>query len=139
MGRYGRRGLFRRMTAQDREKALEAIRQVDMLRYRHTLIGDLSGGEQQRVFIARALAGEPEIVFLDEPTVGIESAVKNEFYALLRKLNKELGLTIVLITHEIESMTHEAMRIACIDHTIFFHDSVDMYFKDTHKVSHSHL
>ncbi|MFZ2949498.1 MAG: ABC transporter ATP-binding protein [Desulfuromonadaceae bacterium] len=138
MGRYGRRGLFRRATAEDREKALEAIRQVDMLRYRNTLIGDLSGGEQQRVFIARALAGEPEVIFLDEPTVGVEQNIKNEFYALLRKLNKELELTIVLITHDIESMAHEAMHIACIDHTIFFHDSVDKYFKDTHNVIHPH-
>lgn len=138
MGRYGRRGLFRRITTVDREKALEAIRQVDMLRYRNTLIGDLSGGEQQRVFIARALAGEPEVIFLDEPTVGIEQSIKDEFYALLRKLNNELDLTIVLITHDIESMTHEAMHIACIDHTIFFHDSVDKYFKDIHKVIHPH-
>lgn len=138
MGRYGRRGLFRRITAEDREKALEAIRQVDMLRYRNTLIGDLSGGEQQRVFIARALAGEPEVIFLDEPTVGVEQNIKNEFYALLRKLNKELELTIVLITHDVESMAHEAMHIACIDHTIFFHDSVDKYFKDTHNVIHPH-
>ncbi|HVU75714.1 MAG TPA: ABC transporter ATP-binding protein [Candidatus Paceibacterota bacterium] len=138
MGRYGRRGLFRRVTAEDREKALEAIRQVDMLRYRHTLIGDLSGGEQQRVFIARALAGEPEVMFLDEPTVGIEQSIKEEFYALLRKLNKELELTIVLVTHDVESMAHEAMHIACVDRTIFFHDSVDKYFKDTHNVIHPH-
>jgi zinc transport system ATP-binding protein len=60
MGRYGRRGLFRRITTEDREKALEAIQQVDMLRYRNTLIGDLSGGEQQRVFIARALKSRGE-------------------------------------------------------------------------------
>ncbi len=138
MGRYGHRGLFRRITTEDREKAFEAIRQVDMLRYRNTLIGDLSGGEQQRVFIARALAGEPEVLFLDEPTVGVEQSIKDEFYALLRKLNKGLELTIVLITHDIESMAHEAMHIACIDRTIFFHDSVDTYFKGTHNVIHPH-
>lgn len=138
MGRYGRRGLFHRVTAADREKSTEAIQHVDMLRYRHTLIGDLSGGEQQRVFIARALAGEPEILFLDEPTVGVEQSIKADFYALLQKLNKELELTIVLVTHDIESMAHQAMHIACLDRTIFFHDSVDKYFADTHQVIHPH-
>ncbi len=138
MGRYGKRGLFHRVTSEDREKAIEAIRRVDMLRYRDTLIGDLSGGEQQRVFIARALAGEPEVLFLDEPTVGVAERIKSDFYALLQKLNKELQLTIVLITHDIESMAHQAMHIACLDHTIFFHDSVDKYFAETHHLIHPH-
>ena len=138
MGRYGRRGLFHRITAEDREEALQAIRQVDMLRYRDTLIGDLSGGEQQRVFIARALAGEPEIIFLDEPTVGVEQSVKADFYALLQKLNNELELTIVLITHDIESMARQAMHIACLDRRIFFHDSIDKYFASSHAVIHPH-
>jgi len=138
MGRYGKRGLFHRVTKEDREKAIEAISRVDMLRYRNTLVGDLSGGEQQRVFIARALAGEPEVLFLDEPTVGVEQSIKADFYALLQKLNKELELTIVLVTHDIESMAHQAMHIACLDRTIFFHDSVDKYFADTHHVIHPH-
>lgn len=138
MGRYGRRGLFRRVTEEDRQQARKALEQVGMLQHRFRLIGDLSGGQQQRVFIARALAGEPEIIFLDEPTVGVEKKVKDEFYALLRKLNEELRLTVVLVTHDIESMAHEAMHIACVDHTLFFHDSVDQYFKDTHKVIHPH-
>lgn len=132
MGRYGQRGLFRRMTAEDKKKAAEAIRLVGMERYGSALIGDLSGGQEQRVFIARALAGEPEVLFLDEPTVGVEQGVRAEFYALLRKLNEELGLTIVLVTHDIESVAHEAMHVACLDRKIFFHESVDEYFAATH-------
>jgi len=90
------------------------------------------------VFIARALAAEPKIVFLDEPTVGVEKNIKDEFYALLKKLNEKLGLTVVLVTHDIESMAHEAMHIACIDHTIYFHDTVDKYFEESHAVIHPH-
>jgi len=138
MGRYGKKGLFHHMTEEDRQYARRALEQVGMVPHRSRLIGDLSGGQQQRVFIARALAGEPEIIFLDEPTVGVEKKVKEEFYALLRKLNEKLRLTVVLVTHDIEGVAHEAMHIACIDGTLFFHDSIDQYFKETHKVTHPH-
>ena len=138
MGRYARRGLFHRMTQEDREKAREALEHVEMWEHRERLIGDLSGGQQQRVFIARALATDPEVVFLDEPTVGVETNIKDDFYALLKKLNEQLHLTVVLVTHDMESMVHEAMHIACIDHTIFFHDSVDEYFQNSHTVEHPH-
>jgi zinc transport system ATP-binding protein len=138
MGRFGRRGLFHRLIAEDRRKTEKALKEVEMRPYRHRLIGDLSGGQQQRVFIARALATEPEVLFLDEPTVGVEKQIKDEFYALLKKLNEQLHLTIVLVTHDIESIAHEAMHVACMDHTLFYHDSVDAYFRNTHKVIHPH-
>ena len=138
MGRYGIRGLFHKITEEDREKTRQAIERVRMWEYRDRYIGDLSGGQQQRVFIARALAGEPNVLFLDEPTVGVEKVIKEEFYALLRELNRELKLTIILVTHDVENIAHEAMHVACLDCTIFFHDSVDAYFKDTHKIVHPH-
>lgn len=138
MGRYGKRGLFHRMKSQDYTRAEQALEQVNMLAFRTQLIGDLSGGQQQRVFIARALAGDPEILFLDEPTVGVEKDIKDEFYALLTQLNEEFNLTIVLITHDIETIATRAMHVACIDKTLYYHDSVDAYFKDTHVVLHPH-
>src|SRR5258708_35283996 len=95
---------------------------VEMSAFGRRLIGDLSGGQQQRVFIARALATEPQIVFLDEPTVGVEKHIKDEFHALLQKLNRDLHLTVVLITHDLESMANEAMHVACVNVTLFYHD-----------------
>ena len=118
MGRFGRRGLFHKMTETDKKKVYSALDSVDMLEYSDRLIGDLSGGQQQRVFIARALVGDPEVVFLDEPTVGVEKDIKDQFYKLLRMLNEEMHLTVVLVTHDIESMRHEAMHIAYIDRTL---------------------
>ena len=135
MGRYGSLGLFHTQGKEDKEKVTEALKNVEMLEYRQRQIGDLSGGQQQRVFIARALAGNPEIIFLDEPTVGVEKEVKEKFYKLLRRLNAELNLTIVIVTHDIESMSQEAMHVACIkDNTLVFHESLDDMFKITHGI-----
>lgn len=135
MGRYGKLGLFHRISKNDKQKVTEALNNVDMFAYHDRPIGDLSGGQQQRVFIARALAGEPEIIFLDEPTVGVEKDVKEKFYQLLHDLNEKLNLTIVIVTHDIESMSHEAMHVACIkDNTLTFHESIDDLFKKTHGI-----
>lgn len=135
MGRYGRLGLFHKITKDDKAKVDEALEQVEMLQYRNRQIGDLSSGQQQRVFIARALVGQPEIIFLDEPTVGIEKDIKEKFYKLLHDLNEKLDLTIVIITHDIESMSNEAMHVACIkDGTLIFHESLDEMFKKSHGI-----
>lgn len=133
MGRYGRCGMGRSLTEADIAQARKALEQVDLWHKKDRLIGELSGGQQQRVFIARALAGEPEIVFLDEPTVGIAADIKKEFYALLRKMNVEMNLTVVLVTHDSEDMAEQAMHVACVgDQKITFHEKLD----DTYKASH---
>ena len=131
MGRYARRGLLRAVTPEDERLARAALEQVGMLGFQHRLIGDLSGGQQQRVFIARALAGEPKVVFLDEPTTGIDEKARNEFYALLRKLNGEMGLTLVLVSHDIELVTQEVMHVACIDRTLVCHTTPEEFLKES--------
>jgi len=129
MGRYGKRGLFRFTTTEDREKTRAALRQVDMLEYKDRLINDLSGGQQQRVFIARALAVEPEIIFLDEPTVGVDIKTQKQFYTLLRKLNKELFLTLVLVSHELDVVAHEATEIGYINRTLEYFGEPEEFLK----------
>ena len=131
MGRYGRRGLLHKTTAQDRARATRALEQVGMNEYRNRLIGDLSGGQQQRVFIARALAGEPEVLFLDEPTVGVDPHTRRDFYALLHRLNAELGLTLVLISHDVEMVTREVHHIACVDRALVCYATPAEFLKDT--------
>ena len=118
MGRYGKRKLFHKVTAEDRRLTEEALRQVDMSEFADRLIGDLSGGQQQRIFIARALASEPEVIIMDEPTTSVDRNGEDEFYALLRKLNQDLGLTLLLVSHDIDRIAREAMHIACIDRTL---------------------
>ncbi len=129
MGRYGKRGLFRFPNKEDREKTLQALKQVDMTEYKNRQIKDLSGGQQQRVFIARALACEPEIIFLDEPTVGVDVKTQKQFYALLRKLNKELDLTLVLVTHELDVVAHEATELGYINRTLEYYGEPEEFLK----------
>lgn len=115
MGSYGHRGLFRFPTAEDKKRALDALAQVEMSPYKDTRIGDLSGGQQQRALIARALAAKPEVIFLDEPTVGVDANAQEQFYMLLRKLNADFKLTLVLVSHELDVVAHEATEVACIN------------------------
>ena len=121
MGLYAKKGLFRFLNKADQKIINKALEHVDMHAYADRLISDLSGGQQQRVFIAKALVSEPEVVFLDEPTVGVDQQSQAQFYALLKELNKNLHLTLVLVTHDIDVIVHEATEIACVDKTIQYH------------------
>jgi len=132
MGRYGKKGLFSRATKIDRNIAKKALHEVGMQEYENRLIGDLSGGQQQRIFIARALAGEPKIVFLDEPTSGIDEKTQDEFYSIIKKLNQELDLTIILVSHDIEKITKEVMHVACVDRTLVYHETPEKFLKSVH-------
>lgn len=102
----------------DRKKVDIALDEVDMLSYKKKRIGELSGGLQQRVFIARALASQPEVIFLDEPTVGVDTKTQEMFYLLLRKLNTKLDLTLILVSHELDVVARETTEVAFINHTL---------------------
>ncbi len=121
MGRYAKAGLLKGLSKTDKSEVKKALERVGMLEYKERLIGQLSGGQQQRVFIARALVTEPEIIFLDEPTAGVDVKTQKEFYTLLRKLNKELNLTLVLISHELDVVAHEASEICYLNRIIDYY------------------
>jgi len=121
MGRYPKVGMFRMLSPKDKDIAKESMKQVSMYEYKDRLIGDLSGGQQQRVFIARALAGQPEIIVLDEPTVGVDVKTQQQFYTLLQELNTQLGLTLVLVSHELDIVAHESTEIAYINKSLVYH------------------
>ncbi len=131
MGRYGRIGLFNKVKEQDKKVVQKCLEKVGMWELRDKLIGDLSGGQQQRVFIARALVTEPEVIFLDEPTTGVDEQTQDDFYEFLKKLNHELSLTLILISHDIARITKEVMHIACIDKVLCCHVSPEEYIKQS--------
>ncbi|MEA2121612.1 MAG: Manganese transport system ATP-binding protein MntB [Dehalococcoides mccartyi] len=88
MGRYAKRGLARRYSSGDVALAKEYLDKVGMLPFAHRQIGQLSGGQQKRVFIARALVNQPKLLILDEPTAGVDAAMQTGLYELLETLKK---------------------------------------------------
>jgi len=147
-GRCGVTGLGRRFDAHDRDAAWRALNTVGMGEFRNRLIGNLSAGQQQRVFIARALASGPELLVLDEPTVGVDLEAQEQFYALLRHLNRDLGTTLILASHDVAVIAHEVTQLACLNRTLIFHgrpeeairsgDIAQMYRESSLLVSHRH-
>jgi len=122
-GRAGKR-LFRGYSDHDRELARNALEMVEMLPFEGRQIGKLSGGEQQRVFIARALAAEPKVLLLDEPAAGIDMHAQTEFYELLKRLKETM--TIVMVSHDITAISIHVDKIACLNRKLFYHDSKEL-------------
>ncbi|MBL6764875.1 MAG: ABC transporter ATP-binding protein [Verrucomicrobiae bacterium] len=100
MGRYGRLGLMRRPTREDKDKARECLEKVKLLPYANRQISNLSGGQQQRVFLARALAQESDLYFMDEPFAGVDAATEASIIELLHEL-KEMGKTLMVVHHDL--------------------------------------
>ena len=94
MGRYSKRGLFRRTTREDREASDEALDRVGMYSLRHRLIGELSGGQRRRVLLARALANDPQLLLLDEPVAGLDATAQHRFLDIIAELRHE-GRTVI--------------------------------------------
>ncbi|MDK2902313.1 MAG: zinc transport system ATP-binding protein [Clostridiales bacterium] len=122
MGLYAKVGLFRRLKKSDWEKVYDTLKLVDMLDYKDELIGHLSGGQQQRVFIAKALVSDPQILFLDEPTVGVDAKSQQALFDLLEKLNKERGITVVMVTHDVWAITDKVSRVICMSNGHIYPD-----------------
>jgi zinc transport system ATP-binding protein len=106
------------------ERAERSLERVGALDYADKPVGSLSGGQWQRVMIARALAVEPRVLALDEPLVGVDAAGQRMFASLLRTLHRDLGLTILLVTHDLRTVagaSAECDRVACLRRTLHFH------------------
>ena len=124
MGRYGKAGLLRRYSKEDRRITDNALKTVDMLDYKDRQIGKLSGGEQQRIFIARALVTEPKLLLLDEPTTSVDPNMQAAFYELLEKLRQDMA--IVLVTHDLSAVSTYVNKIACVNRQLFYHGSKEV-------------
>jgi zinc transport system ATP-binding protein len=130
------------------ERIVRALREVGLEPFRDWQVGRLSGGQQQRVFIARALVTGPRILFLDEPTTGVDAATQGYFYDLLDHLNKDEGITIVLVTHDIGIVNKHVTQVACLNQRMVYHGSHeefcrsevfrDMVTRGNHLISHEH-
>ena len=120
MGTYGRIGVGRRPTAADRAAAMAALDKVGVAALADRPIARLSSGQRQRVFIARALANNPDLLVLDEPTTGVDITTTGSLYSLLRQLKGE-GVTIVLVSHDIGVVASYIDTVACLNTVLVAH------------------
>lgn len=119
---FGRVGDKPRTSRQsDRTAVQTAMERVGIAELAKRRLSDLSGGQQQKVFIAKALAAEPEVLVLDEPTVGVDVRAQDEFYQLIAELNKHQGLTIIMVSHDIDVVVNEVSKLACINKALVYH------------------
>jgi zinc transport system ATP-binding protein len=90
---------------------------------------ELSGGQQQRVFIARCLTAKPKMLLLDEPITGVDTPSKDRFYALLRELNTAHGITILFVTHDVDTIAKEVGKVLCLNQKVCCHASPQDFLK----------
>jgi zinc transport system ATP-binding protein len=141
-------GVLGRVRASDRSRVRGALDRVAMAEHAGRRIADLSAGQQQRVLIARALVSAPELLVLDEPTGGIDPEAQSSFYGLLRHLNREQGVTLVLVSHDIAVVAHEVTKVACLNRRLVYHGPpadvmtpaalATLYSPSVRFVSHAH-
>nr|WP_323784772.1 manganese/iron ABC transporter ATP-binding protein [Thalassovita sp.] len=117
MGRYGHMGFLRRPSKQDRDAVENALARVNMTDYRHRQIGELSGGQRKRVFLARALAQDGQVILLDEPFTGVDVKTEDQIIALLRDLRDE-GRVMLVSTHNLGSVPEFCDRTVLVKQTV---------------------
>jgi zinc transport system ATP-binding protein len=139
---------FPRFRKEEDDSIVKALNQVGMETYRNRRIGSLSAGQQQRVFIARAIASRPKILILDEPTTGVDANTQEHFYDMLHHLNQEEKITIVLVTHEVGIMNRHITQVACLNQKLTYHGAHEEFCRSEefrkmladghHLISHRH-
>ncbi len=114
----------------DEDKIDEILQQLWIHELGHRRIGELSGGQLQRVFIAKALVNNPKILILDEPVTGIDQQSIELFYSILRELNSRQKITIIWSSHDLDAVNQLADHVACLNRTLFFHGKSEKFFSN---------
>ena len=118
------KSLFAKYTKQHHQQVAETLErmQISDLKDRH--IGALSGGQLQRVLLARAIVSKPDVVILDEPNTYIDRRFQKQMYEMLEQINKECA--IIIVSHDIAEVLNNVKHVACVNHNLHYHDTTDM-------------
>jgi zinc transport system ATP-binding protein len=117
-------------------KIEQVLNLVGLEGFKDRQLGNLSGGQQQRVFIARTLVTDPEVIFLDEPLVGVDPEAQHDFYQLLNQLNEELEITVVMISHDVHVVSDQATKVVCFNKgQVFSHQGNEFCYDDYYDFS----
>ena len=127
MGRYGHMGFLRRPKQVDHEAVTSALERVNMIDFRHRQIGELSGGQRKRVFLARALAQEGKVILLDEPFTGVDVQTEDAIIALLREMRDE-GRVMLVSTHNLGSVPEFCDRTVLVKETVLAYGPTETTF-----------
>lgn len=144
LGLVGKSRLVFGYSNDDYRRVSNALRETEIEDLKDRLLNTLSGGQLQRVLIARALVSEPEILILDEPTSNIDSRVEEDIFDLLKKLNARS--TILVVSHDIGFISEYVTRVACLNQTLVCHETAaisgktieELYGTHVHMIQHSH-
>ena len=143
MGLLGKKRFPKRLNRDDMADIGRVLDYLDICDLRKKRIGELSGGQQQRVFLARALVSEPQVLILDEPTSALDESMREQFFAIMKRLNAK-GVTIILVTHDIATAGEYVSRVMYMDQSLIFDDTFDAFcenqqlspFVHTHPLKH---
>ena len=126
LSHLGKRPFFSRA---DKKLAMENMERLGITGLKNKCYRELSGGQQQRVLIARALCATKKLLILDEPITGLDPSAIQELYALIRKLNREDKVAILMVSHDVQNVVHQANKILHLEQRVLFYGSVKDYVK----------
>ncbi len=149
LGLLSQKGFPRRFSRADEPRISQALALMGISDLKDRPVSDLSGGQQQRVFLARALVSDPELLILDEPGTALDPLSREGFFELIKNLNRDKGITVVLITHDTAQIGQYANKLLYIDKKVVFYgsfsdfcrsDEMQRYFGhfSQHLICHQH-
>jgi zinc transport system ATP-binding protein len=121
MGRYSAKKVLERLSPEEKDSIDKSLDMVEMLDKKKERFAHLSGGQKQRVIIARALSVKPKILLLDEPSTGLDAIAHDNFYIMLKKIRDTEGITVIMVSHDIGSVSSVVDNIACIKKKLHYH------------------
>lgn len=124
LGRLGKTRIFGGYSARDRELAQRAMQEAEVLDLQNRHLNELSGGQLQRVLIARALVCDPKILILDEPTANIDLRAEENIFDLFKQLNSRM--TVIVVSHDVGFISEYVNRVACLNRTLICHATAEI-------------